>query len=99
MKATFFALAGFVAAAVAVPGYAGGSYVPCPSGLFANPQCCATDVLGLANLNCGSPSKVPTSASTFKSICATGGQRARCCAIPVAGQALLCQTPVGLGEQ
>lgn len=28
------------------------AYVPC-SGLYGSAQCCATDVLGLANLDCG----------------------------------------------
>ncbi|RYC65628.1 hypothetical protein CHU98_g595 [Xylaria longipes] len=98
MQFTLIALAGVFATAVsAVPG--GGSYVPCPSGLYSVPQCCATDVLGVADLNCNSPSAVPTSADSFKSTCAAGGQRARCCVIPVLGQDLLCQTPAGLGEQ
>ncbi|RWA07426.1 hypothetical protein EKO27_g7679 [Xylaria grammica] len=74
-------------------------YSPCPSGLYPNPQCCATDVLGVADLNCGSPSAFPYSASNFRDICAAGGQRARCCIIPVFGRAILCQTPAGLGEQ
>ena len=30
----------------------GGSYQPCPAGLFSVPQCCATDVLGVIGLNC-----------------------------------------------
>ncbi|KAI8946733.1 hydrophobin-like protein [Xylaria longipes] len=125
MQFTLIALAGVFATAVsAVPG--GGSYVPCPSGLYSVPQCCATDVLGVADLNCNSrefnppsldiqhaggqkrtaftnleitASAVPTSADSFKSTCAAGGQRARCCVIPVLGQDLLCQTPAGLGEQ
>lgn len=25
----------------------------CPNGLYSNPQCCATDVLGAIGLNCG----------------------------------------------
>jgi alkylhydroperoxidase family enzyme len=28
------------------------AYVPC-TGLYGSAQCCATDVLGLANLDCG----------------------------------------------
>ncbi|KAG5978873.1 beta ketoadipyl CoA thiolase, th1 [Claviceps digitariae] len=30
----------------------GGGDALCPSGLYSNPQCCATDVLGVADLNC-----------------------------------------------
>ncbi|KAI5927868.1 hydrophobin precursor [Camillea tinctor] len=68
----------------------------CVGGLYSNPQCCATDVLGVADLDCATPSAVPTSAASFQSVCAAGGQRARCCTLPVAGQAVLCQTPIGL---
>ncbi|KAM3503730.1 hypothetical protein MY10362_004000 [Beauveria mimosiformis] len=67
----------------------------CPRGLYRNPQCCATDVLGVADLNCDKPSGTPTSGDEFKSICAAVGQQAMCCVIPVAGQALLCQEAVG----
>ncbi|KAI0910189.1 fungal hydrophobin [Ustulina deusta] len=66
------------------------------TGLFDVLQCCATDVLGLADLDCSSPSTVPTSAANFAANCAAGGQRARCCVIPILGQSLLCITPVGL---
>ncbi|KAJ8121295.1 hypothetical protein ONZ43_g2217 [Nemania bipapillata] len=98
MQATLFAIIGFVATAVtAIP--TDPPYVACPSGLYSVPQCCATDVLGIADLNCHSPSSVPFSASNFRDICADGGQRARCCVIPILGQSLLCETPTGLGEQ
>ncbi|KAL8420630.1 hypothetical protein RB594_003426 [Gaeumannomyces avenae] len=97
----------FAGAAVAVPtgggsgggggggGSGGGAYDAC-SGLYDSLQCCATDVLGLANLDCAPPTKVPTSAADFKATCATGGQRARCCVLPVLGQAVLCQAPLGV---
>ncbi|KAH8162345.1 hypothetical protein CIB48_g5901 [Xylaria polymorpha] len=39
---------------------------------------------------------VPRSPDEFRYICAAGGQRARCCVVPVAGQALLCETPAGV---
>ncbi|TRX90485.1 hypothetical protein FHL15_008654 [Xylaria flabelliformis] len=71
-------------------------YDACPDGLYSVEQCCATDVLGVADLNCGSPSAVPSSPSSFQSICAAGGQRARCCVVPVLGQDVLCETPVGV---
>ncbi|KAI0188408.1 hydrophobin-like protein [Astrocystis sublimbata] len=99
MQFTILALAGVFATAVTATPTGGKPYVPCPSGLYSVPQCCATDVLGVADLNCFSPSSVPTSASSFKGICAKGGQRARCCVVPVLGQSVLCETPAGLGEQ
>ncbi|KAI1196549.1 fungal hydrophobin [Nemania serpens] len=71
-------------------------YDACPDGLYSNPQCCATDVLGVADLDCATVSAIPSSPSSFESICATGGQRARCCVIPVLDQSVLCETPVGL---
>lgn len=41
------AFVGFAASAAAAP-FAS----VCPTGLYSNPQCCATDVLGVAGLNC-----------------------------------------------
>ena len=70
-------------------------YVPC-SGLYGTAQCCATDVLGVADLDCGAPLPIPTDANNFSAVCAAIGQRARCCAIPVLGQAVLCNTPAGV---
>ncbi|KAI0019885.1 hydrophobin-like protein [Xylariomycetidae sp. FL0641] len=101
MKTTLITLVGFLAAAaVAHPTNTPvGDYDACPDGLYSNPQCCATDVLGVADLNCDSPSGTPTSADSFKDICAGGGQRARCCVLPVLGLGVLCQTPPGLGSQ
>ncbi|RYP26496.1 hypothetical protein DL767_008000 [Monosporascus sp. MG133] len=95
--ATFIAafLAGTAMAVPAAVDARTTTYDPC-SGLYDSAQCCATDVLGVADLDCASPDEVPTSADHFRKICAVGGQRARCCAIPVAGQGVLCQTPVGV---
>ncbi|KAK1756626.1 Cerato-ulmin hydrophobin family [Echria macrotheca] len=76
-------------------GGGGASYDPC-SGLYNTAQCCATDVLGVADLDCAQPPSVPRSASSFSSICAGIGQRARCCVLPVLGQAVLCETPAGV---
>ncbi|KAI8623601.1 Cerato-ulmin hydrophobin family [Xylariaceae sp. FL1651] len=70
-------------------------YVPC-SGLYGTSQCCATDVLGVADLDCANPPTVPTSAANFTTICSDIGQRARCCVLPILGQDLLCQTPAGV---
>ncbi|KAJ9620925.1 hypothetical protein H2203_007511 [Taxawa tesnikishii (nom. ined.)] len=56
--------------------------------------CCATDVLGLADLNCATPPTAPTSVDDFRSICAAIGQQARCCLLPVLEQALVCSAPI-----
>ncbi|CAD0028976.1 unnamed protein product [Aureobasidium pullulans] len=58
------------------------------SGTYSNAQCCATDVLGLADLNCANPPTTPTSQEDFIDICATEGQQARCCALPISLAAL-----------
>ncbi|KAI1467733.1 uncharacterized protein F4812DRAFT_459834 [Daldinia caldariorum] len=71
------------------------TYTPC-SGTYGTAQCCATDVLGVADLDCANPSSVPTDASNFTDVCAAGGQRARCCVLPILGQGVLCQTPSGV---
>ncbi|OLN87844.1 Trihydrophobin [Colletotrichum chlorophyti] len=72
-------------------------YVPC-TGLYGSAQCCATDVLGLANLDCGNPPSAVTSAEEFSSVCSAIGQRARCCALPILGQGVLCNTPTGVQD-
>ncbi|POS72270.1 fungal hydrophobin [Diaporthe helianthi] len=70
-------------------------YVPC-SGLYGTAQCCATDVLGVADLNCADPPTVPTDASVFQADCAAIGQQARCCVLPILEQGVLCNTPAGV---
>lgn len=57
-------------------------YTPC-SGLYGTAQCCATDVLGVADLDCANPSSTPTDAANFSAVCAAIGQRARCCVLPI----------------
>ena len=66
--------------------------------------CCATDVLGVADLNCAvreyltlvtltrmltrtAPS-TPTDPDDFTSICATIGQQAKCCLLPIVSHTL-----------
>ncbi|GAP82833.1 putative fungal hydrophobin [Rosellinia necatrix] len=70
-------------------------YAPC-SGLYGTAQCCATDVLGVADLDCAIPPSVPTSADDFSAVCSGIGQRARCCVLPILGQDILCQNPAGV---
>ncbi|KAK1671274.1 hydrophobin [Colletotrichum godetiae] len=90
-------------AVIAVPtgntGGGGGStpYDAC-SGLYDSLQCCATDVLGVANLNCAPPPAVPTSANDSSKVCSAIGQRARCCILPILGQGILCQAPLGVPQ-
>lgn len=46
------ALVGLASAAPSAPVEDRQVYIPC-SGLYGSAQCCATDVLGLADLDCG----------------------------------------------
>ncbi|KAI0451585.1 Cerato-ulmin hydrophobin family [Xylaria acuta] len=94
--ATLFAAVAIAAPAPEVEGR-GAAYVAC-SGLYGTTQCCATDVLGVADLDCANPPIVPTSASDFSAVCSAIGQRARCCVLPVLGQDVLCQTPSGVQD-
>lgn len=96
MHASFItAILACAAAVVALPTENTGAPQPlCPPGLYSNPECCATDVLGIADLDCAPPPVVPWDIVQFDQICASEGQRARCCAIPVAGQAVLCEAPL-----
>ncbi|KAL7800277.1 fungal hydrophobin domain-containing protein [Trichoderma ceciliae] len=68
----------------------------CPPGLlYTQPQCCDVDVLGVADLDCVVPTKKLSRCRSFGGICASIGRQPRCCAIPIAGQALLCVDPTG----
>ncbi|KAJ3481286.1 hypothetical protein NLG97_g7860 [Lecanicillium saksenae] len=69
----------------------------CPGGLLnSNLQCCAVDVLGLADLECDVPSRMPSDGADFGKICSEqDGTQAMCCGVPVAGQALVCEPAIG----
>jgi hypothetical protein len=56
---------------------------PCAQGLFSYPTCCATDVLGVASLDCVPPSVKPSDLEELQNLCAEGGKQAKCCAVPV----------------
>ncbi|KAI0872199.1 Cerato-ulmin hydrophobin family [Hypoxylon argillaceum] len=100
MQFSILATTLFAAAALAAPAPEVDSrqvYTAC-SGLYGTAQCCATDVLGVADLDCANPPTVPISAADFSADCAAIGQRARCCVLPVLGQDVLCDTPAGVTE-
>ncbi|KAF2711594.1 hypothetical protein K504DRAFT_374771 [Pleomassaria siparia CBS 279.74] len=84
---TIFTIA-FAAMAAAAPAQLAERQVPVCSGTTA--QCCATDVLNLADLNCATPPSTPTNTTEFIDICSNIGQQAKCCLLPVLGQALVC---------
>ncbi|KAH7310660.1 fungal hydrophobin-domain-containing protein [Stachybotrys elegans] len=93
----FFATAAlFVATAMAIPAtlVERQSYNPCPGTLYSQPQCCATDVLGVLSLDCENPSAAPTDADDFEDIC--GSAQPFCCLLPLLDQGVLCQHPTGV---
>ncbi|KAJ4410638.1 hypothetical protein N0V82_009188 [Gnomoniopsis sp. IMI 355080] len=73
------------------------TYVPC-SGLYSTAQCCSTDVLGVADLDCIDPPTTPANATDFQSICSAVGQTAECCVLPLLEQGVLCETPTGVTD-
>ncbi|CAE7013082.1 hypothetical protein CFE70_002315 [Pyrenophora teres f. teres 0-1] len=91
-----YTILAFAAGAAAAPFVTTGTSL-CPAGLYSNPQCCATDVLGAIGLDCAVPATTPADVDAFISGCAAVGQQAKCCVIPIAGQDLLCQDVKGSG--
>ncbi|KAL1884432.1 hypothetical protein Plec18167_002020 [Paecilomyces lecythidis] len=69
-------------------------YIPCSNPAKAN--CCSADVGELLDVDCATPSKVPTSAEEFQATCAAVGKNARCCTLAALDQGGLCQTPNGV---
>ncbi|KAJ9495785.1 beta ketoadipyl CoA thiolase, th1 [Exophiala xenobiotica] len=59
-----------------------------------SPVCCATDVLGLADLDCAPPPSTPTDPADFVTICSAIGQQAQCCLLPILEQGLICTPPI-----
>ncbi|KAK5993763.1 Cryparin [Cladobotryum mycophilum] len=71
---------------------------PCTPGfLYGSPQCCATDVAGVADLDCETLPKTPDAGNTFNSICTARAKQPKCCSLPFLGLGLLCQDPVAKG--
>ncbi|RGP74456.1 hydrophobin precursor [Fusarium longipes] len=95
MKFSLTAVTLLGAVVAALPANEKRQYVAC-SGLYGSAQCCATDVLGVADLDCGVPPTAPTDADNFSAVCAEIGQRARCCVLPILDQGILCNTPTGV---
>ncbi|KAF4494614.1 hypothetical protein FAGAP_9256 [Fusarium agapanthi] len=62
---------------------AAANFDPCSDSLYGNPECCSLDVLGVADVECDSPTESPTDAADFQAICAASSKRARCCVLPV----------------
>ncbi|UNI17131.1 hypothetical protein JDV02_003507 [Purpureocillium takamizusanense] len=73
----------FLGAVMAVPTNPHDGYNACPHGLFSVEQCCAINVLGVANLDCDSPTEYPRDADHFREVCSKRGKFARCCVLPV----------------
>ncbi|KAM3529637.1 hypothetical protein NHJ13051_001772 [Beauveria bassiana] len=97
----FFAIAALFAGALAMPTTeidARTDSPVCPDGLYSNPVCADVDVLGILCLNATPPNDTPRDGRNFQEICAKIGKQARCAAVPVANQAVLCNKPVGVSN-
>jgi hypothetical protein len=68
--------------------------VACPDLFYSVPTCCSTDVLGLADLSCSTPTSA-SSGADLKSSCGAKGKAAKCCTLEQADIGQLCQDPVG----
>ncbi|KAG6015836.1 hypothetical protein E4U54_002857 [Claviceps lovelessii] len=66
------------------------TFATCPAGLQAVPKCCATNVLGVAGLDCINP----VSLWDFQHNCAQTGRAPYCCVLPVAEQGLVCNPAI-----
>ncbi|KAJ3491482.1 hypothetical protein NLG97_g5588 [Lecanicillium saksenae] len=92
----FFVVASLVAAVMAMPAelVTRTHNIVCEYGLYTNVQCCGVDVLGVAGLDCHTITEVPNDANHANQICAKTGAAARCCVVPILGQALLCKDAI-----
>lgn len=99
----FLTLIALTTTALAAPTTLDQRQVPVCTG--GQPLCCATDVLNLADLDCAtrtSPQTLrshvltrlaattPLNTNEFIDICSSSGQQAKCCVLPILGQALFC---------
>ncbi|KAF3068703.1 Hydrophobin-2 [Trichoderma lentiforme] len=68
----------------------------CPGGITDSiPLCCATNVLGVATLDCSTPTVPLPNVGIFQANCASKGKQPVCCTLPLAGLGLICSKPTG----
>ncbi|KAM0331610.1 hypothetical protein ACHAQA_003289 [Verticillium albo-atrum] len=85
----------FAGSAMALPATLVARAGVCQDTLYSVPQCCATNVLDVASLDCSVPSSA-NDAADFSASCGASGAQAQCCTVPVASQGVLCIAPVGV---
>ena len=74
--------------------YSKGGAKLCPDGLLYNSvKCCSGNLLNILGLDCVNPSKYPTSASNFKSVC--GSRQATCCTAELLELGVICNKAIG----
>ncbi|KAI4762460.1 hypothetical protein E4T52_05267 [Aureobasidium sp. EXF-3400] len=54
-------------------------------GPLDTPQCCGTDVLGVADLSCSAVPNTVTTTADFTTYCAAKSETARCCVVSLLG--------------
>ncbi|UKZ65075.1 uncharacterized protein TrAtP1_006277 [Trichoderma atroviride] len=67
----------------------------CPTGLYSNPLCCGSGILGVVFLDCEAPKAQVSDSMSFQNACAAVGLQPLCCAAPTADQGIICQMPAG----
>ncbi|KAK2591462.1 hypothetical protein QQS21_010838 [Conoideocrella luteorostrata] len=66
----------------------------CTDLLYSVPTCCSTDVLGVADLSCSTPSSASSGPDLMQS-CGAEGKAPKCCTLGLAEIGVLCQDAVG----
>ncbi|KAG5944210.1 hypothetical protein E4U59_007457 [Claviceps monticola] len=61
----------------------------CPNTFYSVPQCCSSNVVNVASLDCTNPASAYNSWD-FKNSCSSIARQSLCCTLPVLGQGLLC---------
>ncbi|KAL6830233.1 hydrophobin [Trichoderma camerunense] len=66
----------------------------CPQGLYSNPQCCGSYLLGIIGLDCHTPNEKFYDSEDLRKECAKAKETALCCVASVSDEAILCQQPL-----
>ncbi|KAF3068551.1 Hydrophobin-1 [Trichoderma lentiforme] len=66
----------------------------CPQGLYSNPQCCGSWLLGIIGLDCHMPNEKFYDSEDLRKTCTKAKESALCCVASVSDEAILCQPPL-----
>ncbi|KAK0763842.1 hypothetical protein N5P37_003229 [Trichoderma harzianum] len=66
----------------------------CPKGLYSNPQCCGSYLLGIIGLDCHIPNEKFYDSEDLRKTCTKTKESALCCVASASDEAILCQLPL-----